>query len=155
MLKRLVVAALMLFPVLAFAMDGGMKDAGADMAPMAAPVMAPPMDDPMKILADGINAAKAHDWKMFAAMALIGVVYCVRRFGANVPKIGPFLSTDRGGAIAALVLSAMGGAATALFSKAPFNFTMFADSVLVAVMAAGGWNLVKKIATPSAQPPAK
>jgi len=130
-------------PVSALAQDMG-SGSGA-----GAPVVSAPAQGLGDFLTAIFNAIQKHDWRVLAASALMLVVFLARTYGSKIPTIGPKLATDRGGAALALGLALVGGLANAFASGASYSFSMFADSLIVAVTAAGGFNLVKKLWAPS------
>lgn len=107
-------------------------------------------DDLGKFLAETLAAASAKDWRVFASLLLIGAVWAMRKFAGKIPgKFGAFWSTDRGGAVMALVAGVLGSVAHVLAAKASFSWAMLSDGVVMAVTAAGGWAVMKKLVSPS------
>lgn len=91
------------------------------------------------------DAILNRDYRGLAAIVLVGIVALARKYGARVPgKVGAFISSDRGGAVLALGLAVLGGAANALGAHQPLSLAMLGSAIYVAVLAAGGYALVKK-----------
>jgi hypothetical protein len=91
------------------------------------------------------DAVMHRDYRLLAATLLIGIVALARKYGARVPgKVGAFVASDRGGAVLALALAIIGGAANALLAAQPLSLAMVGSAIYVAVLAAGGYALVKK-----------
>jgi hypothetical protein len=95
-----------------------------------------------------IGAASSRNWPLLAALVVVLAVYLVRRFAAA--RV-PWLGTDRGGAVLVLATSLAGALASALLGGAGLSLPLLLEALSVAVSAAGGFNLVKKLA--SAPPP--
>ena len=70
-----------------------------------------PADDPLKLVEQIVSAAQAKNWLLLVPVVVILAIYLVRKFLG--PKI-PFLQTDRGGALMALI----GAVATAVIGAA-------------------------------------
>ena len=77
------------------------------------------------------------------------VVWAARQWGG---KWWPWLKTDRGGAITALVLATVTTIAGTLAAGGAVSGKMLLDAVVMAFTSAGGWALVKKLLSPSDQP---
>lgn len=91
------------------------------------------------------DAVMHRDYRLLVATVLVGFVAVARKYGARVPgKVGAFVASDRGGAVLALGLAIIGGAANALLAAQPLSLAMLGSAVYVAVLAAGGYSLVKK-----------
>lgn len=94
------------------------------------------------------NAAKNGEWKLVPILLIIGIVWALRKWGAMIPVIGSWLTTDRGGAILALLAGVFGVIGAGLISGASWSFTLIRDGILLGVTAAGGWSVLKKILGP-------
>lgn len=90
------------------------------------------------------DAVSSRNWPLVAALVVVCAVWAVRKFGAA--RV-PWLSTDRGGAVLVLATSLAGAVATALLGGAAFSLPLLVQALSVALSAAGGFNLVKKLAT--------
>jgi hypothetical protein len=138
--KALLVTLCILGAAPAFAQDAGSPDMGA-----SASVAPDPGVDAGAFIKSAFDAAQRGDYRMFAALALIGVVYVARKYGAKVPgKIGAFAASDRGGAALALGLAIVGGVSHALLAARPLGLSMLVSAVYISFLAAGGYSLVKK-----------
>lgn len=96
-----------------------------------------------------VDAASSRNWPLLAALVVVALVWAVRRFGAA--RL-PWLGTDRGGAVLVLATSLAGAVATALAGGAGLSLPLLVEALAVAVSAAGGFNLVKKLAAPAPAP---
>ena len=113
---------------------------------------APNPEDVGGFVASLAEAVASKNWALVAALGVVAVVHFVRRFGAG--RL-PWVATDRGGAALVLVTSVAGAIATALVGGAPFGLALVLQALSVAVSAAGGFSLVKKLAAaPKAPAPA-
>ncbi len=88
------------------------------------------------------DAVTSKNYALIASLAVVAVVYLVRRYGGT--KF-PVLKTNRGGAVLALVTSVAGAAATAFLGGVPFGAAVLLKALGVGFMAAGGFSVVKKI----------
>lgn len=89
------------------------------------------------------EAVMSGQWYLAAALALVLAVALVRRYAG--PKV-PFLHSDAGGALLALVGSYGGAVATALAAGGAVMSPHLAWVALtVAIAAAGGYSLIKKL----------
>lgn len=134
-------------PAGARAEDAGI-DAGPDNGIVTSPSVAglPDLDkDPGGFAAHLLAAARGGQWRVLAALMLVAVVWLARRFGARAV---PWLATDRGGVLLVLLLALVGGVATALADSAAISFGLLVNSVSMALTAAGGWAMVKKLLAP-------
>lgn len=114
-------------------------------------VAAPDPDQTADFVKVLVDAVASKNWPLLAALGVVAAVWAVRKFLA--PRV-PFLATDRGGAILVLVTSLAGAVATALVGGAAFSLPLLVQALSVALSAAGGFNLVKKLATTPAPVPA-
>jgi hypothetical protein len=124
--------------------------APAVVAPATQPVVAPaavpdPGADPIGYAQSTVSAAKAGKWLALVGLLIIGLVWCVRRWGS---KLVPWLGTDRGGVATALVcgflVSLASTAITGVISTAAI-----VGAVEQAVIAVGGYVALKKLIWPS------
>jgi hypothetical protein len=116
--------------------------ASTSVAVAAAPAATP--DPGLLDLARPVYEAVLHgQWYLAAALALVLVVALVRRYAG--PRV-PFLHSDAGGALLALVGSYGGAVATALAAGgAVFSAHLAWVALTVAIAAAGGYSLIKKL----------
>lgn len=95
-----------------------------------------------KFLSLVLEAAVAGKWSSLAALGLVAAVWALRKF--IVPK-APFFATGEGGAVLTILTSFVGAVATAVLAGAAFSGTLVWSSLQVALLAAGGWSLVKHL----------
>lgn len=91
-----------------------------------------------------LDAISSRNWPLVAALAVVLAVWLVRRFATT--RI-PWLGTDRGGAVLVLVTSLAGAVASALLGGAGLSLPLLVEALSVALSAAGGFNLTKKLLT--------
>lgn len=137
---------LVLTPTLAWAApDGG---AAVDMAVASAVDAGAPAaasGDLGSFVRQAYDAAQRHDYRMLAAVLLIGFVAVARKYGARVPgHIGAFVASDRGGAFLSLGLALIAGVIHALLAGSQLGLGMIATAVYISFLASGGYALVKK-----------
>lgn len=111
---------------------------------LAASAVAPSSDDGTLLeLLKPVYEAFAHGQKLYAGMlALVALVALAKRYLA--PRV-KFLQTDAGGAAMALVGSFGAAMAASLAGGMGVSFAMVKTAIWVAVGAAGGYSLVKKL----------
>lgn len=94
-------------------------------------------------LATIVDSMVSSNWKALAVALVIGVVWVLRK-----SRFIPWFSTDRGGAVLALIsgiVTVLGGnIATGLET----SFSSVFDGIWMGVAAAGGYSVVKKIISP-------
>ena len=126
-------------------------DMGAnDMSVIVAPLIPPTPDATTQQYADLIyNAVLNSNWRVLAALALIGVVACIRWLAPKMHnKLGVFLNSDRGGVVL-VILGGLGGAlSTAVFAGKLITGHLIVNGLVVGFIAAGGWNVIKKLTNP-------
>lgn len=101
-------------------------------------------DDPAmsEMLKAVLDALRGHQYPFAASLALVFAVALTRRYGA---KKWPALAGDMGGAVLTL-LGAFGGAmAAALGSGSALSGSLAWTATGIAVSAAGGYTLIKKL----------
>lgn len=79
-----------------------------------------------------------------ASLALVLCVALARRYAPG--KAGTFVHSDAGGALTTLLMAFGGALATATMGGAPWTWAMGWTAATLAVTAAGGYTLVKKLA---------
>jgi hypothetical protein len=115
-------------------------------------VLAPDPEQTGTFLKLLLDAVSSRNWPLLAALVVVLAVYLVRRFATS--RI-PWLGTDRGGAVLVLVTSLAGAVATAQAGGAGLSLPLLVEALSVALSAAGGFNLAKKLLTaPQAPAPA-
>lgn len=103
-------------------------------------------DDLTAFLKATFEAAAKHDWRVFAALLLVGVVWLARKYAMKLPgAVGSFFQGDRGGAVLALVLGVLGAVGHMLTAGAGFSLQTVTDGLVMAVTAAGGWTVFKHL----------
>lgn len=121
--------------------------------PAPAAVTTPAPADPVAFLGSLATAAKQGAWLTLAALLLGALVSLIRREKGWLATKWTWLATDRGGAVLALVLGALGETVarlTAGGSGAPPGTV----AALVTALAAGGRALLQGLFTPADQKPA-
>ena len=111
-----------------------------------AQVIDPGAMDPSVLIQLFFAKVQAGNWKAVAAIAAIGIVWALRKFGG---RYIPFLKTDRGGTLLTLATGITGGLGHALLVDAPITAELLTDGLAVGVTAAGGYVVVKRILWPS------
>lgn len=91
------------------------------------------------------DAVMSKNYSLVAALAVVAIVWAVRKFGT--PKF-PQLQSDRAGAALAIITASTGAIATALAAGQPFTWPLALKALSTALMAAGGWSLAKKLLFP-------
>lgn len=123
-------------------------DAGSLEVATAPVVLAPlpngvdPLDDVGALASLAITAVRTGNWWALAALLLSVMVSLARKFFA---KSLPFLASDRGGFLTVVVLSLLGGLATALVGGRAIGPDLLIDCLKVALVAAGGFVGFKKV----------
>ena len=85
----------------------------------------------------------AGHWLAAAALALVFCVAIVKRYAPG--KFGELVHSDPGGALTTLLMAFGGALATATMGGAPWSWKMLWTALTVAVTAAGGYSLIKKL----------
>lgn len=109
------------------------------------------LGDLMEKLAENIlNAVTTSNWKAAAVLVLCGLVWLVRKYAPKIHgKTGALLNSDRGGVLTVLAMGMLGAIGTALLAHKPVNVALLKTALSVAVMAAGGWTMVKRTLFPA------
>lgn len=110
-----------------------------------AQVVDPTSMDPNALIQLVIACVKAGDWKAVVALAVVGFVWLVRKYGSL--KF-PALKSDRWSAVLTLISGIVGGAAYVFINGGTVDARAVFDGVTVGATAAGGYVLVKKIIWP-------
>jgi outer membrane biosynthesis protein TonB len=99
------------------------------------------------------DAAQAKNWQAVAALALIFVVYLLRKFSGKIGgKFGAWLNSDRGGSVLVMVASFGGAMATALLAKHKISLNLVVASLIVATSASGARNMAWDLLSPKDKP---
>ncbi|MFY2558786.1 hypothetical protein ACN469_14255 [Corallococcus terminator] len=88
------------------------------------------------------DAVTSQNYALVASLVVVLLVFLLRKFGGTFI---PFFNTDRGGAVLVLGVSLAGAVANALAAGAPFSLSLMLTAVKVALTAAGGFTLVKRL----------
>ncbi|WP_233604967.1 hypothetical protein [Corallococcus sp. AB030] len=127
MLRRLAVLFLCLvFPSVAFAQANSTPDPGN-------------VESFARLILDAVTA---RNWALVASLAVIALVYVLRRF---VGAWWPLLRTARAGAVLALLLSVSGAMANALLAGESFTVALLLKALTIGLGAAGGFTVVKTL----------
>lgn len=105
--------------------------------PALAQTLADPSSNPSGWFEGLYTAVVSSDWKHAAALALIGVVYAVRKWGPE--KISWFKESARGGAVLVVLLAVIGGTANSLIANGGVSLKTFAVAIQIALEASIGW----------------
>lgn len=134
--------ALQVLPSTAGLFDLGAPDAGVALP--ALPAGVPSLDQaPVAFVALLVNLAQQGRWGLFAALAIFGATFVVRKVAAKFPtsKFGEAILSKWGGWATNFVLSAAAGVSTMLVTGIPVNVASVATVLFSAVgytlMAAG------------------
>lgn len=113
------------------------------LANTAAPLPSP--EDGPAILNQILDAIGSGNWRLVAALIVVGLIWLMRRFAT---KIHPWFGTDRGGVAVALLGGLLAVAAGELAAGRHFTVQTVANGISFAVAAAGGWVMVRRLAFP-------
>ncbi len=120
------------------------------------PQMAPQEQDALALLNLIVSAARGRNWALLGALVLSLLVWAVRKFASRVAvafagkllgRAAAWLTTDRGGALLALLAGIASALAVAFASG--FSWGLLLDGVVAGVTAAGGYAVVRKLCFPS------
>jgi hypothetical protein len=104
-----------------------------------------PSVDPGHFAEQTYQALQHQDYRLFAALAVIGLVWAARKFGGKLPgKLGDFMRSDRGGAVLALVMGVLENVAHAALAGSLTAHAVM-DGLVNGVLAAGGYSAAKKM----------
>lgn len=106
----------------------------------------PDPSDPSAFVSALSAAITARRWGVLAALLVIALVWLARRYA---PQKWPWLRTDRGGAVLALVGSVLVTVCADLASGHAFSVAWLLDAIMLGMTAAGGYAVVRKIIAPS------
>jgi hypothetical protein len=102
-----------------------------------------PGSDPGGFFAQVSAAIGARNWLLLVALVVLLVVWGLRRWGS---RWVPWFGTDTGGAVLALIVGAVGAAATELAAGKPLTLAVVVGGLSLGFTAAGGWSVVKRLA---------
>ncbi|WP_404362859.1 hypothetical protein ACIHQR_23045 [Corallococcus coralloides] len=127
MLRRLAVLSLCLaFPSVAFAQASSTPDPGN-------------VEGFARLILDAVTA---RNWALVASLAVIALVYVLRRY---VGAWWPLLRTARAGAVLALLLSVAGAVSNALMAGESFTVALLLKAIAIGLSAAGGFTVMKTL----------
>jgi hypothetical protein len=110
-----------------------------------------PGQDPGGFFAKLFSATTSGQWKLLITLVLVGVVWGFRAIGG---KFWPWLKTDRGGAMLALLTGVTGVLAAMALAGGAFSAQVVLNGIMAGITAAGGWTVIKKLFWPSDAKPA-
>ncbi|WP_254625390.1 hypothetical protein [Myxococcus sp. CA051A] len=88
------------------------------------------------------DAVTARNWALVASLAVVAVVYALRRFGGT---LFPWLASSRAGAVLALLVAVAGAVANALVAGESFTWTLLLKALGIGLGAAGGFSVLKAL----------
>jgi hypothetical protein len=146
--KRILTLILLLMPVGAYAQvtQPASLPVAVDAGPIVPVPVVSPDTDPGGFAGVILDALKSSNWRLLAVLVVILAVWLLRRFGG---KAWPWLATDRGGAVCALVMGMAATLAGILAAGGKLSGKALLDGLVLAFSSAGGWALVKKMLAPS------
>lgn len=106
----------------------------------------PGSEDAKGWLRAGYDAIVNGDWKIAAGAVLSLLVLGIRRLPEGWAP--GFFRTDRGGVVLVLATSLLGGVGHALVARVPITFALVEAIVMVAVIAIGGYQGLKRLVWP-------
>ncbi|MBZ4335088.1 hypothetical protein K8556_30100 [Corallococcus sp. AS-1-12] len=89
-----------------------------------------------------LDAVTARNWALVASLAVIALVYVLRRF---VGAWWPVLRTARAGAVLALLLSVAGAVSNSLLAGESFTVALLLKAIAIGLSAAGGFTVMKTL----------
>ena len=118
-------------------------DAGADDSAIVVALDTPA--DATALVRELHGAAVAGDWRVVAGLVLLALMVAVRRWGTLLPgRVGTFLGSHLGGAVALFSLAAIEVVGSALVGGTPLTFDLALRIVENGAMAAGIWHVAAK-----------
>ncbi|AGC44588.1 hypothetical protein MYSTI_03276 [Myxococcus stipitatus DSM 14675] len=115
---------------------------------LASPALAaesPGIPDPSRIEEFArlvFDAVTSRNWALVASLAVVAVVYVLRRFGGT--RI-PWLASSRTGAVLALLVAVAGAVGNALLAGTPFTWGLLLKALGIGLGAAGGFSVLKAL----------
>jgi hypothetical protein len=100
------------------------------------------------------DAMRTSNWRLVVIGGLLLAVLLLRRIGGFClpPKGAAWVSSDRGGAALAIAAGVLTVVVNGMVAGGKFDPQLLIDGALAAATAAGGFNLVKRLAAPSDKP---
>ncbi len=97
-----------------------------------------------------LNAVQSGNYRALAAGLLVLIIAAFRWVAPKLDgRLGALVKSDRGGAALAILAGLGGALTTALLAKQAINVQLLVSGVVTGVLAAGGFNVVKKLFAPS------
>lgn len=125
-MRRITIGAVLLFPALALA-QAVIPDPGTDVPAFLTAVL---------------TALRGGDWKVVAALAMVGVIFILRKFGA---KVIPWLATSLGGATFTGLVVLVTGLAATLFAHQSITWALLGTLLVATWTAAGTWTWLRRM----------
>lgn len=91
------------------------------------------------------DAVTTSNWRALAALGVVAFVWAGRTYGAK--KI-PWLGTDRGGSVLALLTGIAGGLANAWLAGKPVDLSLVVQGLQTGVLASGGYVMTRRLLWP-------
>lgn len=96
-----------------------------------------------------LDAIKVHNWQYVGILGLMAITMGLRKFGSKIPKIGPFLGSNRGGSLIVVLSGISGALVTAAIGGKHLTWGMVEAGAMLGVTTSGGWNVVWDIFKPN------
>jgi hypothetical protein len=128
--RFLLALALLALPLLVFAQEA---------------VALPSPEDLGVFLLEAARQVAAGNWSSVAALAIVGVVFVLRKLGA---KFWPWLATDAGGVVTLFLSTALLAVAAPLYAGTAIGQAALVGALSAALSAAGGWAAIRKVLRP-------
>ncbi|MCP3060978.1 hypothetical protein LXT21_19520 [Myxococcus sp. K38C18041901] len=115
---------------------------------LAAPALAaasPGVPDPSRIEEFArlvFDAVTSRNWALAASLAVVAVVYALRRFGGS---LFPWLKSARAGAVLAVLVAVAGAVSNALVAGESFTWGLLLKALGIGLGAAGGFSVLKAL----------
>jgi hypothetical protein len=100
-----------------------------------------------------LNALAHGEWKVVAILVAVAIVYALRQVATRLSgPLGIFFKSARGGAVLALLGGIVTSLAGILYAGGAVNVGIILNGVVLGVMAAGGWTLIRRLLWGDAAP---
>ena len=126
---------------------------------LAQPIVTPAADpDLLTVARLVLEAARGRNWALVGALVLSLLIALVRRFAGRIAvsfagklagRAAAWLTTDRGGALLALLAGVAAALAAAFGSGGGVSVQTVLDGLVAGVTAAGGYAVIRKLLFPS------
>jgi uncharacterized protein GlcG (DUF336 family) len=102
-----------------------------------------------------LDAIASGQWKVVAILIAVAVVYALRQVATRLPgAVGLFFQSARGGALTALLGGVVTAVAGLVVGGGPITVGVFINGVVLGIMAAGGWTIIRRLIWGDAAPAA-